>query len=267
VESKVTCEFVHDRLEGFASGTLSDTEFLQIMKHVDHCRDCAVLLRMQQHTNAIPHSELEAQVPESFVDTMYGRVMETVEEKAQGSSWLSRLWPKQESLVPALAAAIVVLVVGGGMMFNELRTLQQKERRLAARIERQERVTRSSVAGSFDEGLRLPAQNLRRVLTRHEDMSVEELLIVLRQLPPEITILDPEETANLLDRFDRRFGDQWKEALGEIEPRDGLQIEEMLRIIRSLDPDPYSRIPTMRLLSLSNQVGDRSRSFIDRRVF
>lgn len=267
MDAKVTCEFVHDRLEGFAAGTLSDSEFLQIIGHVDHCHDCAVLLRMQQHTSAISATELEARVPDSLVDTMYGRVMETVEEKAHGRSWLSRLWPKQESLVPALAAAIVVLLIGGGMMFNELRQLQQSERQLVARIDRQERMIGSPAGWNGGDGLGLPGRNLRRVLTRHEDTSVEELLIVLRQLPPEITLLDPQETASLLGRFTRRAGSAWKEALREIEPGDGLQIEEMLQLIRSLDPDPYSRIPTARLLSLSNQVGVRSRSLIDRRVF
>ena len=267
MDSQVTCEVVRDRLEAFAEGALSDEEFLQLMNHIDTCRDCAVLLRMQQHTSAISTQELESEVPDRFVDGMYRGVLEKIEERAPGRSWLSRLWPRQELLVPAFAAAIVILLFGGGMMLQELRHLQQREHVLTSRIERQERLIGVPAAAVGGDGLKLPGQNWRRVLSRHEDMSVEDLQMVLRRLPPGTSILTPKETATLFERYDRWAGNAWKNATESIETHDGLQVEEMLRLIESLDPNPDRRIPTARLITLSHHVGARDGSLVDRRVW
>jgi hypothetical protein len=264
VDSQVTCDHVQERLEAFAAGTLPDEEFLELMGHVDHCADCAMLLRLQKHTAALTDEELEANVPDHLVDGMYGRVMGEIGRKSPEHPTSSVRWPVFRWLVPALSTAVVVLLVGGGLMFHELRELKERENALSSRIEQQERFLREgSPAAASSIGLRdrlvLSSGNWTRVLARQEETSIAQLQSLLERLPPETRILDAEETMILLARYDRWMESRSTGAGAGIDPADGLQAGEMIRLIRALDPDPETKIPTARLISLSQPSAPRTR--------
>jgi hypothetical protein len=264
VDSKVTCDRIQEQLEALAAGALPDEEFLELMGHIDRCPDCAMLLRLQQHTAAGTDEELQAIVPDHLADGMYGRVMEEIGRKAAKRPGFSLQWPSFRWLVPALSTAVVVLLVGGGMMFHEIRELKERENALSNRVMQQERLVRDGgPAPASSVGLRdrlvLSSGSWARVLARQEETSIAELQSLLERLPPETQILDTDKTVALMARYGQWMEKNWNGDASGIDPRDGLQAGEMVLLIRVLDPDPETRIPTARLISLSQSTASRTR--------
>jgi hypothetical protein len=188
--------------------------------------------------------------------------MERIEEKGPRRATFSLPWPSFKWLVPALSTAVVVLLIGGGLMFEELRELQRREDALSDRVERQEHLMREggfTAAASVGIGDRLvlSSSNWTRVLARQEETSIAQLQSLLERLPPATQILDSEETAKLIARYNWWIEGTLDETAPGIDPRDGLQAEEMIRLIRALDPDPDTRIRTERLISLSQPTALR----------
>jgi len=123
MDEKMTCEEFQERLDG---RTASDEELEELERHASACPDCAVLLAMNRHLRAETLSELEEQVPDSLVDTMWQRVVgEIAARRAERLSLTKRFWPFQRILVPAMAAAIVLLVFASGFLLGELKSLKQ----------------------------------------------------------------------------------------------------------------------------------------------
>jgi hypothetical protein len=166
--------------------------------------------------------------------------------------------------VPALSTAVVILLLGGGMMFHELRKLREHENELSHRIEQQERLMPQggpAVAPSVGIRDRLvrSSGNWTRVLARQEETSVAQLESLLERLPPSTQILEADEAAILIARYDQWVENIWNGAATGIDAHDGLQADEMIRLIRALNPDPETRIPTARLISLSQPTAPQTR--------
>jgi hypothetical protein len=253
----MTCERVRERLDAFMDGTLSDEEFLGLMSHVDRCPDCAMLLRVQQHTSEVPTDALEASVPNELVDGMYRQVMGRIKGQERERSKPRIRRPSVKWLVPALSTAVAVLLLANGATLHELRRSRERESALSERIE----------GGRIGSRPHSGSRSWTRELARPDGVSIVRLRSILERMPPKTRIVGADEAVRLLSNAERWRLSEWDEALTMIDPYDGLQANEILRLIGTIDPDPNMRIPTARLVSLSKGIASDPRGLIDRKAW
>ncbi len=84
-----------------------------------------------------------------------------------------------------------------------------------------------------------------------------ELSDLLGRLPSGTTVYSRSEFEALTVGTPVWLTRAWRPTLAEIEADDGIQVEELMRLLDDLAVDPRRSIPTARLLAGSN-VGERS---------
>lgn len=244
------CDVFMERLDELKPD--SPPEALErLREHAASCAECRTLLRVHEHVSETPLEELEAEVPEEFVEGMWTRV----ESQLGAGRRRGRAW-----LVPALAAASVALAVASGYLFREIQALREQERALGRQVALQQRWLaeldlRSSVGAAARTAALGGSPTWQRALARKEQVSVEELTALIAGIPRGTTIVGPEYTGRLLDKWIFLRSTLPQHVLSEIRLEDGLQADEALRLLRALRIPPNTRITTSRILGFT--VGAR----------
>ncbi|MBU8920241.1 MAG: zf-HC2 domain-containing protein [Bacteroidales bacterium] len=260
MKDETGCREFQELLDRVALGAISREDEIQLNKHAGECPDCAMLLEMHRHLISPSGPELEAAVPDGMVDTMWRRVMADISQQSAGRNAAgSRLWPVMKLLVPALSVVVVILTFASGFMFSELRQLRSREQELIHEVgHRDELISHMSAEqddfprgrGIFSAGNMM----IRRGLPQQEIFTAEELLTLLNKLPPDVTIMGPDEARSLLSHrvLSQNVGSADLPAY--IDLWDGLQAEELIRLVGWLGLDPGETISRDRVLALTNQI-------------
>lgn len=260
MKDETGCRQFQELLDRVALGAISREDEIQLNKHAGDCPDCAMLLAMHRHLTSPSGPELEAAVPNGMVDTMWRRVMADISQRSAGRNAAgSRLWPVMKLLVPALSVVVVVLAFVSGFMFSELRQLRSREQELIHEVGHRDELIAHLSAGqetiSRERGIfRAGNMMIRRGLPQQEIFTAEELLTLLNELPPDVTIMGPDDARSLLSRsvMPRSLGST--DLPDFIDLRDGLQAEEVIRLVEWLGLDPGETISRDRVLALTNQI-------------
>jgi hypothetical protein len=255
VTKEIDCEIFQDQLDTLHEVTLPDEGKRQLRLHAEACPDCAMILKMHEHTTALSQVELEAAVPDELLASMVPRVQSAIGDRKVVSMNDRRRRRAPGWLVPAMAAATVILAVGVGFLFAELRQLQGSERALAQQVVEQQRwLADLDVRLSSNEVVRTAALAGRtaweRALARRQNVTLTEIAEMLERVPTSTTVLSSSELEALVAGVPSRTRDAWSEALSDVDARDGIQAGELLQLVRSLPVDPERTMPTARILGL-----------------
>ena len=203
----VDCLMFEDQLDALVEGSLPDEGLEQLRIHALSCPDCSMLLKVKEHLALPSLEELEAAVPQGFLDSMWPKVEEELRGKKGRLEDLPSVRTESPSsvqlpwLLPALAAASVALLLSTGFLFSELRKTAARGDQLVLQVtelrenmdeleERTQWVERTAqLAGS--------GRNRARALTfqfaGQESISVGALVELLQRSPPETVLLDTSE--------------------------------------------------------------------------
>lgn len=258
MKDETACREFQELLDRAAQGSISREGEIQLEQHAGECPDCAMLIEMHRHVTSPSGPELEAAVPDRMVDTMWRRVMADLPQRSAGRNAAGlRLWPVMKVLVPALSVAVVILAFVSGFMFSELRLLRTREQELIHEVgHRDELIAHLSAEqegfprewGFFRTG----GMMIRHGLPQQEIFTAEELLTLLKKLPPDATIMSPNDARSLLSR---RFPSRSAGSVDLpacIDLRDGLQAEEVIWLVEWFELDPHETISRDRVLSLTS---------------
>jgi hypothetical protein len=201
------CELFQDQLDSLQSGTLQEEGLRQLRLHAASCPDCAMALKVAEHLVSPSLEELEARVPDDLLASVWAGVSaETSGSGATRPPWRRRRARSQTWLVPALAAASVALLLSTGFLFLRLRSAESTGARLASEVAdlqrdmagfgaRTEWVQRTAqLAGSR----RTQARALDFALLGQDTVTVQALLDLLEQLPPDLVLFDTSRVEGLL---------------------------------------------------------------------
>lgn len=251
----IDCRVFEDQLDAFSQGALSEEGMEQLRLHSRACPDCAMMLKMKEHLAYPSLEELEAEVPEALVASMWPRVSADVaQQEAQRQARPVGRWTLR-FLAPAAAAAVIVLAVGSGFLWREVRQLRTRESVLVQQLAERERwlaeldLRTAPNAAARTAGL-AGSRSWQRVLARRQSVTVSELAVMLAGIPTETTLVDAAEAERLMRRVPLLRAAPWKEALSEIRSDDGLQADEVRELVQKLDLSSETRISTTRILAL-----------------
>lgn len=254
MKQKSDCEVFQDRLDALRTGGPEEDARGRLEGHAEECPDCAVLLRLHDHLALPPQEELEADVPDELVSSLRSRlaaelaprraIKVPVGWKGRGRDWRT---------VAAVAAG-VLLLAGIAALYAEVRNLQGRERALVEQLaEQQRRLAALEVGPSVTTIARTAglasSSGWERMLARKRRVSVAELSDLLSRVPSNTTIYSRSEFEALMADAPVWLTTSWRARLAEIETEDGIQREELLRLMEDRAIDPQRSIPTARLLA------------------
>jgi hypothetical protein len=255
VKKAIDCDVFQDQLDALDEGTLPDEGWEQLRLHAASCPECAMLLKMHEHTAAPSRADLEAVVPDDLLASMLPRVEAAIGERQAVSI---RDWRRGRGpgwLVPAMAAAIVLLALGVGFLFTQLQQLQGSEQVLARQVVEQQRwLAELDVRMSANAVVRTAALAGRtaweRALARRQNVSVAELGDMLRRVPASATVLSASQLQALIGGVPSWARAGWSEALSDVDRGDGIQAGELRQLLQALPVDPERTMPTARIFGL-----------------
>ncbi len=152
------------------------------------------------------------------------------------------------------AAAAVVLLLGIGALLHQVRTLQIREDALVQQLAQQERwlaeLDPQPGASPRARTAALGAStSLERLLARRERVTVAEVEAALGQLPPGTTIVQASQFRRLARRITYGAAGELEVGLSTVDVDDGLQADELLRLLEDWDLDPARSVGTSRIFS------------------
>lgn len=256
------CDVFQRRLDVLKTGGLAQNERALLESHADACPDCAMLLRLHDHLALPPQEDLEAAVPMEMVSSLRSRLAADLTTRRALKA--PERWGRGDRgwLTPALAAAAVLLLGTVGLFYSEVQKLRDRERTLVERVaEQQSRLVelelRPSIAAVGRTARLAGRSGWERLLARKGRISVAELSDLLGRLPSGTTVYSRSEFEALSAGAPVWLTRAWRATLAGVEADDGIQVEELMRLLDDLAVDPRRSIPTARLLAGSN-VGERS---------
>ena len=268
MKEEFTCDDTQEMLDRLAAGTLGEAELGALHTHVRGCPDCSMLLRIHEHCTELTAEDLEAAVPEEMADGMLQSVRKRiVGRKAKparaadtpAGSYRPRLDRWRRGIVPGLAAAVFVLAFACGYLVSELRQAYRQEERLTAELTasrqalEQYRPRRGGPIHALQTGYS-PTLGWRHALPDKVSYSIEELLALLEQLPPNSSILPATGDLTFLERAIPLHGLGYCKRRVEIDMRDGLQAEEAIALAGCLRLDPGARITREELMNFIQRL-------------
>ncbi len=262
MKQKSDCDVFQQQLDAFKAGRLGKEARASLQGHADSCPECAVLLRLHDHLALPPQEELEAAIPVELLASLRSRLATDLATRRAVTTPTPQERLQRDWRTPALAAAAVVLLASVGLLYAEVRKLQGRERALIEQVaEQQSRLTederRTSVAAVARTAGLAGSSAWQRLLARKGRISVAELDDLLARLPSGTTVYSRAEFEALMANAPIWLTSAWRARLAEIETEDGIQSEELLRMLDETAIDPRRSISTARLLALS-QSGGRS---------
>lgn len=243
------CELFAEQLDELVGGALTEAEAAERRRHATACADCGMLLAVREHLVETSQGELEARVPDELADSVWPSVQARVARRRPGAM---RSPPRRGWLVPALAAASLTLLVGCGYLLMEVGRLRERSDALVRRVEQQERwLTELNTGPDLGPRARTAAlaggAGWQRMLARRDRISVAELRELLEAVPAELTVLDAGRLRGL--RRELPFGTGIPAATRDLlDPEDGLQAGELLRLLDALNLDSSWSLAVSRLL-------------------
>jgi hypothetical protein len=255
-KKRVDCQFFQDQLDALIRGRLPDEGVRHLHLHADSCPECAMQLKVQEHLLGPSLEELEDQVPEELLEGMWDGVSQGLPTRSPFFKGSSR-W-----LVPTLAAACVAFLFSTGFLAmerarltrdTEALTLQAEA--LAQQVTEQQRwMAASDLDTSTDPVVRTAALAGRtpfaRVLSREETISIHGLRSLLERMPSDRTVLSRAQLDAVLRNRAGLSQPLLREALVGIGTRDGVQAQELIRALESLDVSPGFTVPTADLMKI-----------------
>ena len=223
----VDCQVFEDQLDALLNRTLPEEGGRQLQLHASSCPDCAMLLRVQEHLKLPPLEELEAEVPEDLLASVWSGVESGIEERggmapardseklpADISPDVSAETPGTRRFgwfVPTLAAASVALLLSTGFLFSELRRSEGRERQLVQQVGDLDRWIAGQDGGSelvrrtaeLAGGRTNRARALDFALSGQENITVETLLALLEKYPKTMVLFDASQIEGLSESTSR----------------------------------------------------------------
>lgn len=257
MKKEIDCQIFEDQLDALSRGALPEDATQQLRLHTGTCPNCAMLLRMHEHLLYPSLEELETEVPDVLVASMWPQVSaEIAHQQSRHPAGLTsrrrRSW-----LVPAAAAAGALLLIGSGFLLSEVKRLRDREGVLVQRIAERERWLAQLGPASPNAVARTAGfaggRAWQRMLARAGSVTVSELSAMLAGLPPSATIFGPSTAERLLRRVPVLRTAAWERVLAGVRLEDGLQAGEALELIRAADLPSGQDILTARILELSRR--------------
>jgi hypothetical protein len=273
VSKDVDCQVFRDQLDALVQGALPEEGARQLRLHVADCPECAMQLKVQEHLAGPSLAELEAQVPDDLVASIWSRIRS--ENGAQqvggsaerhradrtprrGSGWGTAPVPTRRPftwLVPTLAAATLILVFSTGFLVLELGRLRDREGALAQQVTEQQRwLAELEVGATADPVARTAALAGRnpwiRALSRKESISIRGLQLLLQRMPGDRTVLTRAQLDSVLRSRTRFPVPLLREALTRIDGGNGVQARDLLKALEALNVDAELTFPTAEIVEL-----------------
>ena len=261
----VDCQVFEDQLDALVREALPQEGKRQLRLHAADCPDCAMQLRVQEHLLGPSLEELEAQVPEGLVATVWtgvevgikGRGAAAHPGDGEDERGVVALPPRPPSrwLVPTLAAASVALLFSTGFLLRGLNQVQTREAALVQQVSEQQRWFAELQAGSgVDPVARTAALAGRdpwmRALSRQESITIGGLLTLLERMPGDRTVLSRSQLDTILEsRTPLRFR-FLRDAVESLDGLLGVSAAELLEALNTLDEDENLTVPTAELVAL-----------------
>jgi len=170
---EIDCQVFQDQLDSLVEGSLSDEGMRQLRLHAAVCSECAMSLRVLEHLVSPSLQELEAQVPEDLLSSVWGGVEARLEGAGSGTAHVAPIAqsfgkaaameraddvpaetsgqrdprrvrgrlgsPTRTWLVPTLAAASIALLFATGGLLLQVRRTEAHNTRLAQQVQDLER--------------------------------------------------------------------------------------------------------------------------------
>jgi hypothetical protein len=278
VSQDVDCQVFGDQLDALVRGELPGDGMRQLRAHAEACPECAMQLRVQEHLVRPSLTDLEAQVPEEMLASLWGRVegeLESLEEIPEtgggvvgASRWARRgpgaglpagkgpaFRPRFGWLVPALAAATALLLFSTGYLSLERARLLEREGYLAQQVAEQQRwLAELQVGPDADPVARTAALAGKspwlRALSRQESITVQGLRSLLERIPGDRIIMTRVQVEEALRSRTPLSLPLLREVLGELETRDGVSVRDLLDALEGNGVGPDVLFPTADLMSL-----------------
>lgn len=246
-DEKVDCRVFEDQLDTLVKDELPGEGKAQLRRHAESCPDCAMQMRMQEHLAAPSLEELEKEVPDEMLATMWNGVNAALADRRR----TRRSW-----LVPTLAAASVALLFVTGFLARELSQVKERESALAQQVREQQGWLAELDAGlGNDPVVRTAAlvgggSPVTRALARRETLTLEELRSMLRSLPANRILLEAGDARAILGNPSGPAPPLWREVLGDLDVRNGVKAGDLLLVLETMDVNPSTTVSTSELIEL-----------------
>ena len=249
---RVDCAVFQDQLDTLERGPLPEEALAPFREHAAGCAECAALLRMREELVTPSLGELEAQVPDAWVASMYGEVRRELarrEPERRGSGRTSaRRW-----LVPTLAAATVTLLLANGLALRALRRAEVRADSLVEQVLDQQRRLVSLEDPTQERRGMVTAYAARsgpmRSLEGREDLTVGDLRAALQGVPGSTAVLSRSQASQLVRS--RALPGPWRDALRRAGAGDeGVTARMLLGVLDDLALPEGTPVPTARLFEL-----------------
>ncbi len=252
----IDCQVFEDQLEGFSRGTLSEEGMDQLRLHARSCLDCAMQLKVHRHLAVPSLEDLEGEVPDAWVDSMWPQVQAEIARQGSRGDRVLRMRRVSGWFIPATAAAAVLLLLSVALLYQEMQQLRARERTLVQQVADQERwlaeldlrTTPNALARTAGLGA---SRSWQRMLARTDNVTISELTAALSGVQAGTMVLDAVEAERLIRRVPFLRATAWSSALEEIAVEDGLQADEALRLLEALALAPERSVRTSRLLEFT----------------
>jgi hypothetical protein len=252
-----------DQLDVLVEGGLSEDGMRQLRHHAAGCTECSMQLKVKEHLMGPSLADLEAEVPEELLASVWDGVRAGLKADAADSgapgSFRERvvvpIRPRFRWVVPTLAAATVVLVFSTGFLSVALGSARDREATLTQQVAEQQRWLSELGATPFaDPAARTAALAGRspwtRALSRQESISIQGLQALLERVPGDRAVLSQAQLDSVLRSRTPLPVPLLREALARIDDGEGVLARDLLRALETLDVSPDMRVPTAELMDL-----------------
>jgi hypothetical protein len=263
VSKDVDCQVFGDQLDVLVEGGLSEDGIRQLRHHAAECTECSMQLKVKEHLMGPSLAELESEVPEELLASVWGGVRAGLEADAADSVAAGVLQertvipirPRLRWAIPALAAATLVLVFSTGFLSVALGSARDREATLAQQVAEQQRWLAELGASPFaDPAARTAALAGRspwaRALSRQESITIQGLQTLLERVPGDRAVLSQDQLDSVLRSRIPLPVPLLREALARFDDGDGVLARDLLRALETLDVSPDMRVPTAELMDL-----------------
>ena len=244
---RVDCTVFGDQLDSLVRGELPEAGVALLRGHAAACSECASLLRMQERLVTPSLAELEAQVPDAYVASMWKDVQGVVDAPPAGA--LRRTgWA-----VPLLAAATVALLLANGLALRAVGRAEDRAQDLAGQVLDQQRrlALLQPTQGPGLQGARTGFTGrggALRALQDRTDLTVADLRSLLQERPGETPVIGAAGTRQLARS--RLVPTAWRDAMARLDTGDEVTAGALLTVLDDLDIPGDTSVPAARLFEL-----------------
>lgn len=263
MKSEVDCLVFADQMDALVRGTLPVEGARQLRLHAATCLDCATQLRVHEHLVGPSLEALEARVPPALLVGLADRVLALSGSVREGdrpsvmapSSGRGARGGRRSILIPALSAAASLLLFSTGFLMKEVGRLRAQGAELAQEMEAQgSRLAAQMERTAVDPVARTAAlagsKPLVRALARRKTITVEELLALLAQLPPDRIVLTRAQWTEAL-QVPSPLGTPLLRGLrNQLPPGEGLRAGALIRALEASEIDADVTLRTADLIDL-----------------